>query len=163
MDRQDAGPTGTWMKTPSLGIYWRKLPHWRMSGAVYFVTWRLAKHQPALGPDERTFVVTAIRHFENQRYDLPAYVVMDDHVHVLVRPVEGSSLHRIVHSWKSYTATRLGQDWGRLAPVWQREYFDRIVRDVVEWRQKAEYIVANPLKKWPSEPEYPWVGFGSCL
>ena len=133
------------MKTPRLVIYLAE------ASTLANVRGRVFRHlapgeaAASFGPDERTFVVTAIRHFENQRYDLPAYVVMDDHVHVLVRPAEGASLHQIVHSSKSYTATRLGQDWGRLAPVWQREYFDRIVRDEVEWRQKAEYIAANPL------------------
>ncbi len=95
-----------------------------MPGAVYFVTWRLAKRQHGLRPGERSLVVTAIKHFENRRYDLPTYVVMDDHVHVLVVPLEGFALERIVHSWKSFTATRLVKECGRKGPLWQQEYFD---------------------------------------
>jgi REP element-mobilizing transposase RayT len=151
------------MKTAELTIYRRKLPHWRLPGSVYFVTWRLAKDQPRLSPEERTVVVTAIKHFEHQRYELPAYVVMDDHVHVLVLPLKGLELHRILHSWKSLAAKRLAKDWGRTTPVWQREYFDRIVRDDEELMQKAQYILGNPLKRWPSIQEYPWLGFGSCF
>jgi putative transposase len=151
------------MQTPDLRVYWRKLPHWRIEGALYFVTWRLAKHQAGLGPDERSQMVTAIKYFEGQRYEVPAYVVMDDHVHVLVQPFEGFPLHRIVQSWKSFTATLLVKDWGRKAPVWQHEYFDRIVRDEAEFKQKAHYIAGNPLKRWPDLPDYPWVGFGTCF
>ncbi|HTY22567.1 MAG TPA: transposase [Desulfomonilaceae bacterium] len=151
------------MKTPELTIYWKKLPHWRMSGAIYFVTWRLAEHQPILAPEERTIVMNGVRHFENQRYALQAHVVMDDHVHVILLPFEGFSLHRIVHSWKSVTAKRLVKESGRTAPVWQREYFDRIVRDEDELMQKAQYITANPWNRWPYLEEYPWVGFGSFL
>jgi REP element-mobilizing transposase RayT len=150
------------MKTPKLEIYRRKLPHWRLTGSVYFVTWRLADHQPCLSSEERTLVVTTIKHFENRRYTLPAYVVMDDHVHVLVLPLEGFALHRIVHSWKSFSAQRLASDGARIPPVWQREYFDRIVRNDDELRQKAQYILGNPLKRWPSIEEYPWAGFGPC-
>jgi hypothetical protein len=125
-DRQDAGPTGTGkmpvllvdMKTPDFTIYRRKLPHWRMSGAIYFVTWRLAKRQAILVSEERTIVMNGITHFENQRYVLQAYVVMDDHVHSLLQPFEGFPLHRIVHSWKSVTAKRLVKESGRRAPIW---------------------------------------------
>jgi REP element-mobilizing transposase RayT len=125
------------MKTPELTTYRRKLPHWRIEGSVYFVTWRLAQLQPPLTPSERTVVVHAMKYFENQRYQLPAYVVMDDHVHVLVMPIHENRLRRIVHSWKSFTASRLTQEYGRRAPVWQREYFDRIVRDDDELMEKA--------------------------
>jgi len=149
------------MKTPDLTMYRRKLPHWRTDGAVYFVTWRLAKHQPCLGAEERAIVVEVIKHFEKERYEIPAYVVMDDHVHVLVLPLESFALHQIVHSWKSFSAKRLVKEMGRPTPVWQHEYFDRIVRDDEELMQKAQYILNNPSKRWPSLEEYPWVGIGS--
>jgi hypothetical protein len=45
----------------------------------------------------------------------------------------------------------------RLGRVWQDEYFDRIIRDDKEFGQKAEYIVGNPRKRWPTVQEYPWV------
>ncbi|MGO9572530.1 MAG: REP-associated tyrosine transposase [Desulfomonilaceae bacterium] len=149
------------MKTPDLTIYRRRLPHWRKPGAVYFVTWRLAKQQPGLGPEERSLIVAAIKHFENQRYVVPAHVVMDDHVHVLVLPLESFALHQIVHSWKSFSAKQLANHSGRTTPIWQREYFDRIVRDEEELMEKAQYILGNPWKKWPLTKDYPWLGFGS--
>ena len=148
------------MKTPELMIYRRKLPHWRMEGSVYFVTWRLALGQPVLTPSERSMVVHAIRHFENQRYHLPAYVIMDDHVHVLIFPLNENRLHKIVHSWKSFTAARLTKDFSRKAPIWQREYFDRIVRDDDELMEKARYILNNPFARWSELDEYEWLGFG---
>ena len=149
------------MKTPEVAIYRRKLPHWRISGAIYFVTWRLAKDQPPLSEDERTVVVDGLRYFENHRYKIPGYVVMDDHAHVLVLPLEDFALERIVHTWKSVSAKQLASGWGRCAPVWQREYFDRIIRDDEELIQKAHYILGNPLKRWPSVEDYQWVWIGS--
>jgi REP element-mobilizing transposase RayT len=134
-----------------------------MEGALYFVTWRLAKRQPILVPDERSLVVAAIRHFQGQRYEVPAYVVMDDHVHVLVLPFQEFPLHSVIHSWKSFSSKRLVTEWSRRAPVWQHEYFDRIVRDEAEFMQKANYIGGNPLKRWPDVQDYPWMGFGPCL
>jgi REP element-mobilizing transposase RayT len=129
-----------------------------MHGSVYFVTWRLAKHQPALGADERTVVMTTIKHFEIQQYRLPAYVVMDDHAHVLVQPLGDFELHSIAHSWKSFSSKQLAKGWARTPPLWQQEYFDRIVRDEKELVQKADYILSNPWNRWPFLQEYQWVG-----
>jgi putative transposase len=89
------------MKTPVLTIYSRKLPHWRMDGSTYFVTWRLAISQPPLGHDEKTLVANALKHFHRRRYTLLVYAVMDDHTHVVLAPFDGFALQEIVHSWKS--------------------------------------------------------------
>ena len=82
---------------------------------------------------------------------------MNDHVHVLVRPIAGFALEDLVHSWKSYSANHLLRAHHRVGVVWQDEYFDRIVRDEKEFRQKFEYILCNPWKRWPEVEEYTWV------
>ncbi|MFC1834553.1 transposase [Thermodesulfobacteriota bacterium] len=149
------------MKASDLKTYRRKLPHWRLEGRVYFVTWRLAKTQPCLHPEERTLVADAITHFDGQRYELLAYVVMDDLVHVLAFPYANHSLDKILHSWKSFSAKVIRRIGERTVPVWQDEYFDRIVRDEAELIQKAGYIVGNPVRRWPEIEDYPWVWLGS--
>ena len=148
------------MDADEFRTYRRKLPHWRMLGAVYFVTWRLAKDQPPLHPEDRTLVVDAIRYFDGKRYEVLAYVVMDDHVHVLVQPLGQNELEQILHSWKSFTANGLRRLRERAAPVWQEEYFDRIVRNDSDLMEKAQYIMGNPLKRWPECTDYAWMGYG---
>lgn len=155
--RKETKPMGT----PELETYRRRLPHWRMQGSIYLVTWRLSKGQPALQPEERTLVADAIRHFDGERYDLIAYVVMDDHVHVMVLPLSNQSLSRVLHSWKSFTGKGLRKIRERAVPVWQDEYFDRIVRNEADLIQKVEYILGNPQKRWPETEDYPWAGLGS--
>jgi REP element-mobilizing transposase RayT len=49
-------------------------------------------------------VVDAWKHFDGHRYELVAYVVMPNHVHVLIKTYEGFPLSQVVHSWKSFTA-----------------------------------------------------------
>ncbi len=145
--------------SPELVSYRRNLPHWRLQGSIYFVTWRLRRGQPELLPEERQAVLRAIRHFDGQRSELFAWVVMNDHVHVLVKPLGGVSLASILHSWKGYTGWQIQRRRGRREALWQDAYFDRIVRDEQELVEKAEYILANPYQRWPEEKEYPWVGF----
>ena len=88
-------------------LYERRLPHWRLRGATYFVTWRLADGQRDLTPEERTLASSALRHFDGQRYELCAFVVMNDHIHTLVTPLPNHQLQDLVHSWKSFTAHAL--------------------------------------------------------
>lgn len=114
--------------------------------------------QTELRPEERTLVESAIRHFENKRYDLFAWVVMNDHCHALVQPYTDWRLEHILHSWKSYTANQMQRQFGRLRCLWQDETFDRIVRDANEFDEKLIYILNNPLKRWPGLESYEWLG-----
>src|SRR5574338_831782 len=91
----------------------RKLPHWRVPDAWYLVTWSLVREQGELTPGERICVASSLRHFEGQRYDLAAWVVMNDHVHVVLRPFPEWDLSSILHSWKSFTAHHLVKHSGR--------------------------------------------------
>ncbi len=146
------------MRRPEVYVYRRNLPHWRLTGATYFVTWRLARGQAELSTAERSLTVSCLRHFDRERYELLAYVVMDDHVHVLVTPHGTAALEDLVHGWKSFSTHQLQRVCGRVGRVWQTEYFDRVVRDEAELWEKATYILNNPWKRWPALEEYPWVG-----
>jgi putative transposase len=138
-------------------LYRRKLPHWRLDEVTYFVTWRLARGRQELDSDERELVAAAMKRFDGQRYELAAYVVMDDHVHALLTPHAAHGLQKILHSWKSFTSRQMQREQRRSGRVWQDEYFDRIIRDDKEFMQKLDYIVRNPWKRWPEMEQYRWV------
>ena len=137
-------------------FYRRKLPHLRVDGAIYFVTWRVLCGQPDLSDGERSEVVAAIRAFDGDRYILHAYVVMNDHVHAILAPLADFRLEAILHAWKSFTANRLQRRHRRTGAVWQAESFDRVVRDEAEYEQKRDYILANPFRRWPEIESYRW-------
>jgi REP element-mobilizing transposase RayT len=138
-------------------IYRRRLPHWRLDGATYFVTWRLNRRQAPLSPEERTIVFSVLRHFEGQRFRLHALVVMDDHVHVIVTPSAGWQLGKILGSWKSYSAYRLQREAGLRGAIWQIDSYDRIVRNSDDLSAKIRYIRENPIRRWPEQANYPWL------
>ena len=174
----------------------RKLPHWRQTGATYFVTFRLADAVPAtllrqwkeelktwlkFHPEpwdvrtkheyQRRFqesreewldrghgsclfreespaeiVAGALKHFQGTRYLLDAFVVMPNHVHALLLPLNGHSLSEILHSWKSFTGKELKRRGGEQETIWQDENYDRIVRDEKELQHFRDYIECNPSK-----------------
>jgi REP element-mobilizing transposase RayT len=87
--------------------------------------------------------------FDGTRYQLHAWTVMPNHVHVLVQP-RAASLSDIVQSWKSYTLKLIlrraspGTFDGRR--IWQPDYFDRFIRDPGHYAAAVDYIHENPVK-----------------
>ena len=140
-----------------LEIKQRRLPHWSLKGSTYFVTWRLARYVKHLQDQERQVVADALMHFDGQRYKLLAYVVMNDHVHVICRPLPGYSLDQLLHSWKSFTATQINKLRGRKGRLWLDERYDRLIRNETELVRKMEYVITNPERRWPGIMDYRWV------
>ncbi|HOE12823.1 MAG TPA: DUF1156 domain-containing protein [bacterium] len=104
-------------------------------------------------------VADALRHFDGERYHLHAYVIMPNHVHVLVTPKGQHTLSSILHSWKSYTGNQANKVLGRTdKKFWQPESYDHLVRDERDYWRILEYIGNNPVKAGlTTEPEkWPW-------
>jgi len=100
-------------------------------------------------------VADAIRHFHGSRYELFAWCVMPNHVHVLFSPMGEHTLGSILHSWKSYSALEVNRVVARTGRFWQREYFDHLVRSEGAFRKFLAYIRDNP--KRAGLREWPWV------
>jgi len=91
-------------------------------------------------------IVAALRHGEQElrRYQLHAFVVMPNHVHLLVTP------HVLAPKWlgplKGFTAHQANLLLGTHGPFWQEESFDRLVRSGAEFDRIQYYIEQNPVK-----------------
>ncbi|MEJ7618195.1 MAG: transposase, partial [Pyrinomonadaceae bacterium] len=64
-------------------------------------------------------VEDALLHFDGERYGLLAWVVMPNHVHVLVETRDGHSVSKVMHSWKSFTAKEAQKVLGGAGGFWQ--------------------------------------------
>jgi len=192
------------------------LPHWRKSGVVYAITFRLADSLPQQAimqykteraqllrsielhktpptreeliamhrlfrekidklldagagacwmsnPAIAELVAHALRHFDQQRYNLSAWCVMPNHVHVMFDVVGGFTVESILHSWKSFTATKANKYLCRKGDFWQTEYYNHIVRDDEDFANQINYVAKNPeaagLENWPWVWVKPSIGF----
>jgi type I restriction enzyme R subunit len=84
--------------------------------------------------------------FDGTRYQLAAFVVMPNHVHVLFRPVGEYVLSEIVGSWKGFSAKRINANLRRTGSLWQADYWDRLIRSSRHFIGCLKYIRANPTK-----------------
>ena len=110
----------------------------------------------------REHLVAAFEFFDGERYALDAYVIMPNHVHLLVQPIDGWSLSSIAGSWKQYSARRINVHLGQSGSFWQKETFDHIVRTAAKLEECRRYIAANPQKARLKAGEY-YVGRGSGI
>jgi len=79
------------------------------------------------------------------KYHLHAYVVMPNHVHMLITPFD--ALERITHSLKRFTARKANELLGLTGrPFWQEESYDRLVRDTDGFERVVHYIENNPVR-----------------
>lgn len=91
-------------------------------------------------------VEDALLFFDAERYALLAWFIMPNHVHVLMEPFIGWPLSGIIDAWKTFSARSINGVLNRTGPIWQREYFDRYIRDDAHLAATIEYIECNPVK-----------------
>lgn len=97
-------------------------------------------------------VAGGLRHFDGDRYDLGAWVVMPNHVHAIVAPRAGWTLDQVLHSWKSFTAHAINRALNRTGELWQHEGYDHIVRNPGSLWRIEQYIADNPAKAGITTP-----------
>lgn len=89
----------------------------------------------------------ALKYFDKKKYILDEYIIMPNHVHVLVKPIEEYKLNEILHSWKSYSASMINKRMGLSGQLWMHESFDHIVRNEAALMYLRKYIRNNPKSK----------------
>ncbi len=98
-------------------------------------------------PAAADLVANTLLYFHGQRYLLREWVVMPNHVHVIVWPMPNFLLSSIVKTWKQYSSRHI-KELLKLGPgpFWQREPYDHWIREEEEYDGIARYIRFNPVK-----------------
>ena len=141
----------------------RNLPHWELKGSTYFITIRVDSSvgNPFLKKEIANYMQSMICQQDKKSYLLYAYVIMPDHLHMLIKPLAGHALKDIMQKLKGGSSYYLNKLLGRSGQFWQKESFDHIVRDDFYMREKWNYIKENPVKARlvKNAGEYPYSSF----
>jgi len=102
-------------------------------------------------PHVAQIVGNAFKHFDQLRYNLIAYSIMPNHIHVLISPTisESEDLYspsRTIYTWKRFTANEINKHLGRIGALWQKDYYDILLHDQQSIFNTIEYILNNPVK-----------------
>ncbi len=136
------------MKNDLMGVTGRKhLPHdvplgVGSDGQVFFITVCAAERdsQPLIQAGTPEILMESVRHRHNEGlWFARVFIVMPDHVHLLIRMSDTAVLCHSITQWKRWTARQGGF-------VWQRDFFDHRLRSDESSREKADYILNNPVR-----------------
>ena len=143
-----------------------KLESNEKSHLLQFEAYEQALHSGSTGPKwlgQRSIaaiVVETLKYHNGREYDLIAYCVMPNHVHLVVQLVERNSvpLYRILQSIKRYTARHANTVLHRMGQFWQAESYDHVIRDEEQFQNIVSYVLANPVKARlvSSTEDWPW-------
>jgi len=102
-------------------------------------------------PEVAELVAQNMHRFAGQRYDLLAFTIMPNHVHIVLTPLPDGAgkcypLARIMHTMKGYTAGQANRLLGRAGAFWHHESYDHLVRNPPELDRIIAYVLNNPVK-----------------
>jgi putative transposase len=141
------------------------LRRYHRSGNIYFITVVTYRRKPILIDHFDLLWRTILRVEASSPYRLMAWVVLPDHLHLVVDPLEANIsalLQRIKMSFAASLRHRLEIDSGR---TWQNRFWDHIIRNQDDFNRHVDYIHFNPVKhRMANSPlEWRYSSFGEYL
>jgi len=144
-------------------------PHFDINGSIYFITTSLSQKTRSFNEEEAEIIVeTILDSASRKEIMLYAYVIMPDHIHLLIKPInqgisktmqllKGRASRRInihreaeasptLHSSKRVILPSRG-NFSRFTHVWQKGFFDFAILTDKKFGEKFNYIHYNPVKR----------------
>lgn len=126
---------------------------------IYFVTLCAADRRPLFLEGRIAGSIGEEMEFRRAKKEIQLFCccIMPDHLHLLLSLIDYSKkLQDWVSAFKRYTAKRIF-DLHEVRPLWQKNFYDRIVRKEESLMEIAKYIIHNPVRKgivseWESYP-----------
>ncbi|MCM1109680.1 MAG: transposase [Clostridium sp.] len=88
-------------------------------------------------------VESALRYGDGTKYDLYEYVIMPNHIHMIIAAYE-YGMNDIIGRFKSFTSHQINKFCGRAGSLWAQDYFDHMIRSVKSYEEISTYIIHNP-------------------
>ena len=115
------------------------------SGQIYHIVFRA--HEQILADADKVILCRCFLDADLIRnHNIMTWVVMPDHVHLLIQLGEGQSLSQFVGRLKSRSAARINKLRKQKSQIWAKAFYDRAIRRDEDVQSVARYIVANPIR-----------------
>jgi putative transposase len=125
------------------------VPHrGQTSSTTYFITAGTFWKKNLLQSDRMAelFCETLFHYRSEGKFLLHAFIVMPNHIHLLLTVSKGLTLERAVQLIKGGFSHEASKRMGNIGPVWQKSFVDRRVRNLAEFEKFREYIHQNPVR-----------------
>ncbi|HKM81422.1 MAG TPA: transposase [Candidatus Acidoferrum sp.] len=132
--------------------------HRTVPGASYFVTTKCWEGRSLFQVTEvAEILLSTLFHYQDSgAYLLHEFVIMPDHLHIMLTPNVETSLEKAVQLIKGGSSHRIHKERGGRMEIWQVGFHDWTIRDLDDWNTKAVYIHMNPVKARLCERPEDW-------
>lgn len=127
-----------------------RIRRWYVPDAVYFIVGVTQSRHPLFAKEDNVMLLRETLRNVKELYpfSMHAYVFLPDHFHLLIFVPETTNISKLMQSWqrnftRNYKAAR-----GITEPLrlWQRGFWDHVIRDADDWDRHFHYIHYNPVK-----------------
>lgn len=128
-------------------IYLRNYP--------YFITTKTRYNRKIFAVDENAeILLSSIYHLRQRKeYYLLGFVIMPDHLHLLISIVGDKNISQIMQSIKGYVSWRINRKINNKQALWQKSFYDYILDSEEKLFTKLRYIHENPVRKGLAKEE----------
>ncbi len=127
---------------------------------TYFITASAYMHQNLFQRTEMAdlLVATLFRYRDAGEFLLHEFVVMPNHIHLLLSVDDDHAVGRVVQLIKGGFSFAMGKAGLKLKAAWQPSYYEHRVRDITEYERMRAYIHDNPVRRGlvRTAKEYPY-------
>jgi putative transposase len=117
----------------------------RSNEFAYFRSTQTADRKPFFRHERwARLLLSTMNHYDGNGYTLHAYVVMPDHLHLLITPFE--TIEKSVQLIRGEFSFRAKRELGWTGEIWQPGFTDQRIRDEEDWLRHLEYIRMNPME-----------------
>jgi putative transposase len=111
---------------------------------VTFSTWQRRRFF-VVESHARLFLKTIYRYRREGRFALHGFVLMPDHVHLLLTTTQDVTIEHAVQLIKGAYSHALGALIGKNAEIWERGFLDHRIRDAFDFNRHQQYVHQNPV------------------
>lgn len=102
----------------------------------------------------KDILLSSIYHLKDKnRFYLLGFVIMPDHIHLIILPNKNESISKIMQSIKGFVSWRINKENGTKKRIWQKSFYDYVLDSEKKLITKLTYIHRNPLKEGFVEKE----------
>ncbi len=140
-----------------------RLRHRTAPGCTYFVTTKTWENRAIFHVEESVEILVQRLLFcrDQGNFLLHEFVVMPNHLHLLLTPGEDTTLEKVMQLIKGGSSHEIHQQRGHSMQIWQPGFHEWTVRDSEDYLARCEYIRMNPVRARLAERPEDW-GYGSA-
>jgi len=135
-----------------------RLQHRTMPGCTFFVTTKSFQSTSLFQVQAAADIIVAkLLHYRDAgAYQLHTFVLMPNHLHLLLTPSSTCSLERVMQLIKGGSSYEIHKQLGSRREIWQSGFHEATIRDAADYHSRIRYIHQNPVAAQLAENPADW-------